>query len=177
MNEDQFEDAIYEGLDVDLMCTTFRPTFGQLFRMLRGFDHPYHPVETEVEDLSELGIDQVDDYWGLRPEDPDVGDDVLMWLFPLVNGKDMYHHPGPFDGLRLSYCVLTNPPDRLPIYLRMITRLAEAFAATAYYRTGGIELGSPPNLAPVEADAWKIIEYWRKQGIEPGSDEALRLDF
>ncbi len=59
----------------------------------------------------------------------------------------------------------------------MITRLAEAFSATAYYQTGEMDLGSPPNLAPVETDAWKIIEYWRNQGIEPGSDEALRIDF
>ncbi|GIK66988.1 MAG: hypothetical protein BroJett018_47820 [Chloroflexota bacterium] len=177
MNEEQFEEAIYESLDVDLICTTFRPTFGQLFQMLRGFDHPYHPVEMEVQDLSELGFDQVDDYWGLRSDDPDVGDDVLVWLFPLVDGIDVYHHHGPFDGFRLSYCVLRNSPDHLTIYLTMITRLAEAFSATAYYQTGEMDLGSPPNLAPVETDAWKIIEYWRNQGIEPGSHEALRLDF
>ncbi|KAB2864603.1 MAG: hypothetical protein F9K46_04550 [Anaerolineae bacterium] len=174
MNEEQFERWASQNLNVDLQLNEFRPTFGQLFRMLRGFDNPNYPTETEVEDLSELGIDQVDDYWGIRADDPDVGDDVVMWLFPLVDGLDVYHDPGPFDGIRLSYSVIRNPPDCLAIYLSMITRLAEAFAATAYYRTGGIELGSPPNLEPVETEAWEMVEYWRKRGIEPGSDDALQ---
>lgn len=102
MDDEQHEAWTYRSLRVDLQLNQFRPTFGQLFRMLRGFDNPNYPVETEVEDLSELGIDQVDDYWGLRSDDPDVGDDVLVWLFPLVDGMDVYHHHGPFDGFRLS---------------------------------------------------------------------------
>jgi hypothetical protein len=168
----------HESLSVDLICDTFQPSFGQLFHMLRGFSHPLFPPDTmDFEAIDDLEFDQVDDYWGIRNENREVGDDVIVWLFPLVNGIDVYHHHGPFDGLRLSYVVLRNSLDHLPIYLNAITRLTSAFAAKPFYRIRQLDLGSPPDLQIVQADALKIVEYWRKKGIEPGSDDALLLNY
>src|SRR4028118_116463 len=103
------ESAIYEGMDVDCIFGEEKPSFGDLFQIC-GYDHPQSPASSKFNfgNLAELGFEQVDDYFGITSFE-DEGDDVVVWLYPLVDGEDVYHHPGPFSGVRLSYNILCNP--------------------------------------------------------------------
>lgn len=82
---------------VDLMFTDVKPCFGDVF-LLCGFENPDAPPTGEYgfAELADLGIEQVDDYYALC-----VDGDPAVWVFPLVRGKVVEHHPGPYDGLRL----------------------------------------------------------------------------
>lgn len=83
---------------VDLLFTTVKPCFGDVF-LLCGFEHPDFPPSGDYgfSELADLGIEQVDDYFALC-----VDGDPAVWIFPLVQGKAVQHHKGPYDGLRLE---------------------------------------------------------------------------
>lgn len=83
---------------VDLLFTEVKPCFGDLF-LLCGDEHPDHPPTGDFgfAALADLGIEQVDDYLAVCVEG-----DPAVWVFPLVRGQVVEHHPGPFDGLRLE---------------------------------------------------------------------------
>src|SRR5689334_20949555 len=66
--------------------------------------------------LADLQFEQVDDFFGIRSLN-DEGADVPIWCYPLVEGEPVYHHPGPFDGVRLDYNILRNPARRAEHYL------------------------------------------------------------
>jgi hypothetical protein len=82
---------------VDLIFTDVKPAFGDVF-LLCGFENPAFPPTGDFgfSALADLGIEQVDDFFGLC-----VDGDPVVWIFPLVNGKVVGHHPGPYDGLRV----------------------------------------------------------------------------
>lgn len=82
----------------DLMFVGAKPTFGDLF-LVCGQTHPSFPPtgQHKFAELADLGFDQVDDYFAIcRDGDPQV------WLYPLVNGRIVEHHAGPYDGVRLE---------------------------------------------------------------------------
>jgi hypothetical protein len=83
---------------VDLLFTEVKPCFGDVF-LLCGFANPNFPPSGNYgfAELADLGIEQVDDYFALC-----VDGDPAVWIFPLVQGQVVEHHPGPFDGLRLA---------------------------------------------------------------------------
>ncbi len=83
---------------VDLMFTDVKPCFGDVF-LLCGFENPGFPPAGDYgfAELADLGIEQVDDYFALC-----VDGDPAVWIFPLVQGQVVEHHPGPYDGLRLT---------------------------------------------------------------------------
>jgi Pentapeptide repeats (8 copies) len=83
---------------VDLKFTGAKPCFGDLF-LLCGFENPRFPLAGDCgfAELADLGIEQVDDYFALC-----VDGDPAVWIFPLVQGQVVEHHPGPYDGLRLT---------------------------------------------------------------------------
>lgn len=83
---------------VDLLFTDVKPSFGDVF-LLCGFGHPDFPPTGDhgFAELADLGIEQVDDGFALC-----VDGEPAVWLFPLVRGQVVEHHPGPFDGLRLQ---------------------------------------------------------------------------
>jgi uncharacterized protein YjbI with pentapeptide repeats len=85
-------------LQVDLMFTDVKPCFGDVF-LLCGFQHPEFPPTGDYgfAELSDLRIEQVDDYFAVC-----VDGDPAVWIFPLVQGQVVEHHPGPYDGLRLT---------------------------------------------------------------------------
>lgn len=99
------EDAAYEGLTVDLIFRGIRPSFGDVF-LLVGEQHPEFPSSGNFrfDRLASLGFQQVDDYFGV-PAPTDDGDDVQVWLYPVVDGEAVYHHSGPFSAIRLDHCV------------------------------------------------------------------------
>jgi hypothetical protein len=85
-------------LQVDLLFTEVKPKFGDVF-LLCGFLNPNFPPSGDYgfAELADLGIEQVDDYFAIC-----VDGDPAVWIFPLVRGQVVEHHPGPFDGLRLE---------------------------------------------------------------------------
>src|SRR5215831_9988081 len=77
-----------------------------------------------------------------------------------------YHHPGPFDGVRLEYNVLRNPVRRADHFLRCVQEFA-AIGAVTEYRS--VSLGSPPDMTPLQADIAAVVRHWAAEGIAVGS--------
>lgn len=169
-------EMLYEGVSVDIVFVNPRPTFRDLFQIC-GTSHPRFPPtgEFSFDRLAELQFEQVDDYFGVRSL-TDEGDDVPVWLFPLVGCEEVYHHHGPFDGVRLSYNVLRNPQQRAEFFLKCVKEFA-ALGAGVVYRSRGVSLGSPPVLAPVQADIAAVVQHWADAGIVVGSCDALDTDY
>lgn len=170
------EDLLYQGASIDISFAPSRPTFGDLF-LICGDKHPKFPPSGKFafDSLADLQFEQVDDYFGIRSLN-DEGDDVPIWLYPLVDGEPVFHHRGPFDGVRLDYNILRNPARRAEHYLKCVLAFA-GFGAGIRYRNRDADLGSPPDLSGVRADIDAVVQHWAAQGIEVGSSEALELDF
>jgi hypothetical protein len=170
------EDLMYQGVSVDIPFAEPWPSLGDLFRIC-GDIHPRFPPTGEFgfERLAELQFEQVDDYFGVRSLGGE-GADVPVWLYPLVGGRPVPRHPGPFDGVRLEYNVLRNPARRADHFLRCVQEFA-ALGSGVEYRSRGARLGSPPDLTPLRADIAAIIQHWAAQGTTVGSDDALAVDF
>jgi uncharacterized protein YjbI with pentapeptide repeats len=83
---------------VDLMFMEVKPCFGDVF-LLCGFENSDFPPSGDYgfAELADLGIEQVDDYFALC-----VDGEPAVWLYPLVGGQVVEHHPGPYEGLRLA---------------------------------------------------------------------------
>jgi hypothetical protein len=161
---------------VDIAFAPPGPTFGDLFPVC-GSEHPSFPSSGTYafQSLANLGFTQVDDFFGIRSEDG-VGDDVVIWLYPLIKGRSVYHHEGPFDGIRLNFNVLRNPVDRADLFYRCIESFA-GLGTRITYASRNLDLAKPPDLRPVKADVAAIVEHWRDQGVEVGSDDALEIDY
>lgn len=87
-----------QSVQVDLIFQTRKPGFGDLFE-LTGDIHPNFPPSGEFNfsQLADLRFEQVDDYFAVCEDG-----DPIIWLYPMVDGKVVHHHPGPFDGIRLE---------------------------------------------------------------------------
>jgi hypothetical protein len=170
------KDMLHQGVSVDIAFAEPRPSFGDLFRIC-GDTHPHFPPTGEFgfERLADLQFEQVDDYFGVRSL-TEEGTDVPVWLYPLVGGEPVYHHAGPFDGVRLEYNILRNPVRRVEHFLRCVREFA-ALGSGVEYRNRGVTLGRPPNLTPLQADIEAVVRHWAKQGIPVGSSDALTVQF
>lgn len=107
-----------ESEQVDLMFVGSKPGFGDLF-LVCGRTHPSFPPtgQHKFAELADLGFDQVDDYFAIcRDGNPQV------WLYPLVNGRVVDHHAGPYDGLRLERAGQTDKA----LWSTCITRFQES---------------------------------------------------
>ncbi len=155
-----------QNLRVDILFTEDRPGFGDLFQIC-GEPHPRFPPEGKVDfrPLADLQVSQVDDYFGVRALSDD-GDDVAIWLYPLVDDVPVDHHPGPFDGLRLTYDLLRNPAHRLDHFVAMLT---------AFDRHLPVKLGGPI-IDDIAATGRQAMADWTAKGLTPGSPEALAYD-
>src|SRR5690554_2461829 len=89
------ETLAFEGISVDFKFNSNKPTFGDLFLIVGNENPNFQPNSKEFVKLQDLGFEQVDDYFGIRNES-DFGDDVKIWMFPLINGEEVYHNEGPF---------------------------------------------------------------------------------
>ena len=106
------------GQEVDLLFTTLKPTFGDVF-LICGIDHPRFPPTNDYgfAELADLGIKQTDDYFALC-----VDGDPAVWIFPLVRGQVVEHHPGPYDGLRL----VADDPQYRKLWAKCVARFEKA---------------------------------------------------
>lgn len=169
------ESLLYEGIRINIFFAPERPNLGDLF-LLCDIKSPKFPPsgKFKFDILADLQFDQIDDYFGIRALSEE-GDDVVIWLCPLINEKPVYHHPGPFDGVSLSYSILRNPIRRAYHFLKCVAEIAD-FGCRTLYRNRDIEIGSPPHLSGVQADIDAVVSYWEAKGIEVGSDKALMID-
>ena len=170
------EVMLYQGVSVDVSFGATQPVFGDLF-LICGYNPPRFPPSGAFafDSLAELQFEQVGDYFGV-PSLSGEGDDVPIWLYPLVNGEPVHHHPGPFDGLRLDYNILRNPVRRADHYLKCVDAFA-AFGTAVIYRSRNVALGTTGDLAIVRADIESVVTHWATQGIVVGSSEALEIEF
>ena len=83
---------------IDFLFDKVKPCFGGVF-LLCGYEHPEFPPTGEYgfANLQDLGIEQVDDYFGIC-----VKGDAVIWVFPLIRDRIVEHHSGPFDGIRIE---------------------------------------------------------------------------
>ena len=167
-------DAIYHGITVDLIFNQNQPMFGDLF-LICGYSHPDFPPskDFQFDKLSELNFAQIDDYFGIE----NGGGGGVVWLFPLVGDEEVYHHSGPFTGLRLSYNVLRNPPRNKTLFTRTVRLFAQYLDVGVIYKLRNLNLGYPPDMAIVEHDIDQIIRFWKEKNIETGSEDALKMAY
>ena len=155
---------------IDFNFNTEKPSFGDLFK-IAGFENPDFPSNNNrFLNLKYLGIEQVDDYFGIR-NNSGKGADVILWLFPLVKDEEVFHHHGPYDGLRLRYDILRNSIDKVQTVENVFTAFANQLETTISFDNEPID-----NFSSVKSGIDLKIKYWHDKGIEPGSDEALMQD-
>ncbi len=173
---DLSEDLLYREVSAEIGFGPARPTFGDVF-LICGERHRNFPPSGALafESLADLQFEQVDDYFGVRALSGE-GDDVPIWAYPIVAGKPVHHHPGPFDAIRLEYNVLRNPRDRGDHFLTCVAAFAK-LGSRVTYRSRGLELKVPPDVSPIRADMDAIVRHWAAEGIAVGSIEALEVDF
>ena len=158
------ENMFYEGIAVDIAFDAPGPCFGDLFQIC-GCAHPgFEPSGAYAfGKLVDLQFSQVDDYFGIKSLSED-GDDVVVWLFPLIDGNPVHHHAGPFDAIRLTFNVLRNPSRHVEHFLYCVSSF------------GAVASGVSPDPTSIRSDIDAITEYWRSNGIDVGSPEALEVD-
>ena len=120
--------------------------------------------------MAPLGFEQLDDFFGILNSE-DTGDDVLIWLFPMLNGEEVFLNSGPFDAIRLSYSALRNAPATISL-------LEECFNAFKGLPDTAVFFDDNPvnDFSAIKAKAEEVVNHWRANGIEPGSEQSLQVD-
>lgn len=155
---------------IDFRFAKEKPRFGELF-LITGEEHPkFPPRNKNFATLAPLGFEQLDDFFGILNSE-DTGDDVLVWLFPMLNGEEVFHNSGPFDAIRLSYSALRNAPAN-------ITLLQECFNAIKGMPDVEVQFEDKTirDFTPIQEKADEIVAYWRENDIEPGSEQSLLVE-
>ncbi|XMO86629.1 hypothetical protein AAFN75_17730 [Algibacter sp. AS12] len=162
----------HEGIRIDFEFNSDKPTFGDLF-LIVGFENPDRPHNSrEFEKLAELGFEQVDDYFGIKNK-TEIGDDVKIWMFPIINGEEVYHNQGPFDAIRITYGVLRNDKKTAELYEKIFHSINSNLDVTPMFEGNRIE-----SFGEINKIITETIEYCRAElKVEPGSDKALQLDW
>ena len=163
---DLTDEEIYEGITVDLEFEDNKPGFGDLFTIC-GYENPNFPPSGKFRfnECVELQFSQVDDYFGVRTR-TEIGDDIAVWLYPIIDGSPVDHHPGPFDALRIQYSVLKNPPGRAEHFYLVLKTLLDKLPLT-----------SKTSIDDIKKKVSAVTDYWSNQGIKPGSKQALAVDY
>lgn len=169
------ESSLYEGIAIDLVFRDQRPEFGDLFTVC-GYANPAFPPKTRMfEALADLGFVLVDDFFGIRA-DTEEGEDVLIWLIPLVNGDEAFHDPGPFDGMRLSFNPLRHPSHRSRTFPEVVERMVTSLPVEVHDGARGEVVAAAEVKGRILSDIAKITAYWAAKGIVCGSPKALRIE-
>jgi|SaaInl3SG_22_DNA_1037383.scaffolds.fasta_scaffold61245_1 hypothetical protein len=166
------ETLAFEGISIDFKFNLDKPTLADLF-LIVGYENPnFPPTSRDFENLQNLGFDQIDDYFGIR-NTSDIGDDVKIWLFPIVNGKEVYHNEGPFDAIRLNYIIVRNDEQTEVLFEKAFDSITTNLNVTP--TLNGQPIDNYDNIKKTIKDA---IQYCKQElKVEPGSDEALQLDW
>lgn len=171
MNPVDLEELAFEGISIDFKFTSTKPSFGELF-LIVGFPNPNFPPNSKVfEKLNDLGFAQIDNYFGIKNKSK-TGDDVLIWLYPIIQGKAVYRHPGPFDAIRVSFSILRNEVKTIKLLEKGFNAFKENLPVEIYLNQQKIEY-----FSAIETITNQTVNYCQTElGVEPGSDEAMELD-
>jgi len=169
------DNMLLNGVDVDIVFGEPRPAFGDLHQIC-GDEHSLFPPEVSLgfEKLVDLQFEQVDDYFGIPSSSKD-GDDVIVWLYPIMAGQPVDHHLGPYDAVRLAFNVLRNPGANVELFIRCVQRFA-TLGKSVTYSSRNTDLGIPPNVTTILADIDGIVAHWRAKGVTTGSRKALEIE-
>jgi hypothetical protein len=155
---------------IDFRFAKEKPRFGELF-LITGEEHPKFPPRNKFfAQLAPLGFEQLDDFFGILNSE-DTGDDVLVWLFPMLNGEEVFHNSGPFDAIRLSYSALRNAPANISLLQDCFNAIKEMPDVEMTFEGSTIS-----DFAPVQKKADEIVAHWRDNDIEPGSEQSLLVE-
>ncbi|WP_212002710.1 hypothetical protein [Chitinophaga sp. HK235] len=147
-----------------------KPRFGELF-LITGEEHPKFPARSQTfKDLAPLGFEQLDDFFGIL-NDEEEGDDVLIWLFPMLNGEEVFHNSGPFDAIRLSYSALRNAPSRISLLQACFDAIKALPEVEVMFEEGKIN-----SFDAVQKRNDEIVAHWRANNVEPGSEQSLLIE-
>ena len=164
----------FEGVHLKYSFTDKKADFGDIF-LVTGSQHPDSPPKVyDFKHLAEFGFEQVDDFFGIPNKNED-GDDVKIWLIPTIDGEEAYQTNQPFDGFNLVYNVLRNTEDVDTILKKIFNKINSEFSLIFEAQFEGETITSFDEVEP-----WikQIKDYCRTElEVEPGSDEALELDF
>ncbi len=171
-NQHKFENLAFEGIKIDFNFNSRKPNFGDLF-LIVGFENPnFQSSSKEFEKLNELGFEQADDYFGIK-NNTETGDDVKIWLLPIIDGKEVYHNEGPFDAIRISYIVVRNSQKSAELFETTFNAIISCLDVTPTFDGKIIE-----NYSEIKQIITKTFEYCRQElKVEPGSVEAMELEW
>ncbi|MCC9074283.1 hypothetical protein LNQ49_22070 [Flavobacterium sp. F-65] len=159
-----------EYISIDFKFNQEKPSFGDFFK-ITGFSNPNFPSKNDMFlNFADLEIEQIDDYFGISNQD-DEGDDVTLWLFPLIKNDEVFHHKGPFDGIRLQYDTLRNTTHKIAVVEMVFESFKKHLDATILFNNNPIE-----NFSVIKNNIDANIAFWRNKDIEPGSEDALMQD-
>lgn len=157
-------------INIDFNFSDKKPSYGDLYKMV-GYENSDYPSNDDAFLIfSELGIEQADDFFGVKNHNND-GDDIVLWVIPLINDQEVYDNNGPFDGLRLHFNTLRNTPDKVLIVEKVFLAFKTHLNAKIFFEKKPID-----NFLGVKDYIDLQFDFWRKQGLEPGSDDALMYD-
>ena len=156
----------------DMRFIEEKPVFGDLLSMTGMEDSKFPIKNEEFLKLGDLGIEQSDDFFVIPNENENFGDDNIVWIIPLIKKAEVYHNPGPYDGLRFTYDILRNSEENIDIYLNCIKRFAELFPVSVSYRGQKQE-----SLEKIKEDIKSTIKELLENDVKPGSEDALTMDY
>ena len=170
------EHLLFEGVSVEVSFGEQRPTIWDLLALC-GIDTSTsgEAVGSAFGNLLDLQFSQIDDFYGVRGLGP-LGDDVAVWLYPVIGDTVVHHQEGPFDALRLTYCVLRNPRARADHYLRCVASIG-ALGTGITYEGLDLPLEGLRETSRLRSDIDAVTDHWASEGISVGSNEAMQIDF
>ena len=80
---------------VEIKFSRPKPKFGDLY-LICGAEHPDFPPQGGYSPLRGWAIEQTDDYFAWHQNG-----DPAIWIYPVVKGEVVHHHPGPFDAIHV----------------------------------------------------------------------------
>ncbi len=169
---EDLETLAFEGISIDFQFNSEKPTFGDLFTIV-GFKNPnFPPNSSEFEKLKDLGFEQTDDYFGIK-NNTEKGDPIKLWLFPILNGEEVYGDNGPFDAIRITYVVVRNEIKNADLLEKTYNSLTSKLDVTPTFNGKKIN-----KYADINQILISTIQYCRQElKVEPGSEKAMQLDW
>ncbi|PCJ21751.1 MAG: hypothetical protein COB04_02185 [Gammaproteobacteria bacterium] len=156
--------VINSEIVVDFTFKEEQPMFGDLFTIV---GHGHQSFRTSgrfiFHHLEDLYFSQVKEFFGVKSMRKD-GDEVMIWMYPLIDGEIAGEHKGPFSGMRIRFNLLRNPENISDHFVRVF----KAFES---------QLKTEPSrsLESVETEIVKIKAFWKDKNIALGSEQALAI--
>lgn len=169
-NMDGFFIDMYQGITVDLFFNDQKAMFGDLLKICGWSPGDWDTgLAITPEQCVQLNIEQVDDFYGVTKwHNGETGaHDIIVFLAPGRMGlRECYSDPGPFDYLSLHFNVLRNKLEHSAIFFFILESLCEI-----------LPVSTRKDIDYVKEKTKQLQNEWLKLGIEPGSHDAMLIDY